>query len=535
MTTGHQATWQQTPGRITVTDGGGAERAGLIARLPRWDPEAASSLDPDAGFRIVIVEEPPSQEVQPPPATAVCIPQERLRAAAAREAAVAHETGRPTVTTPTITGREIRLLAGGRIVAAPGVALTAPEVFVGDSPRFDLLACQLLLADQLEHISATIAVALSAPQLPQPAAVQERLQALRTLAIGARAACDRLPEAAPAAALQTIDRVSDLCVSDGPQEIAAAAYQFYPHTPALAEDVYLLRALVEMPAEAVEVLALQSALASAELPLGEADLTVDRAIAAEQLRFAGIIPEPQRLNAARTALQHFQDRYRRAYLAHHHGYWRTAGALHARLQENARKARALARLNSLTELGPPIGAAALDAYAQLLQDTSVCQLDATLDDELRYEPACPACGLRLVAEPPEDEVLDANSRLESAIHRQLARLSGAAVGQLLQRSGDARIERFLKVVQAAQISSLVDILDDDLIGYLRRFLLEARITTLLEPVLSRVQDGESFDGDAARGTLREVARVIQRALAGKERALPPGRPEGKRTSGRKPG
>src|SRR3990172_5167554 len=154
---------------------------------------------------------------------------------------------------------------------------------------------------------------------------------------------------------------------------------------------------------------MQSFLGADELPPLETDLTVDRAIAAEQLHFAGIVPEPQRLNTARTALQHFQDHYRRAYLAHHHGYWRTADRLHARLQENARKARAPARLNTLTELGPPIGEAALDAHAQLLQDTSGCQLDAALDAELRYESACPACGLRLVAEPPEDEVLDANS------------------------------------------------------------------------------------------------------------------------------
>jgi len=552
MTTQDQAK-AETIHRITITDSAGAERTGVIARLPRWDPEAASSLEPGTDFRIVVLEEPPAQDVHPPAATAVCVP---LRSASGgrqaptiREAAAAYETG-ATATLPPITTPEIRLLASGRILAGPGVALTAQEVFAGDKPRFELLARHLLLAEQLEHISATIAVALAAPHPPQPAGVQERLQQLRALAAGAGAACDGLPEAAPEAALRAVGRVSELCATGDPEGVAAAAHRLYPHIPALAPDVFLLRALVEMPAEALEVLAGQSALAATELPPEETDLCVDKAIAAEQLHFAGIVPEPHRLNTARAALRHFQDRYRQAYLAHHHAYWRTAARLHAGLQEAARNARALARLNTLTELGPPVGEATLEAHAQLLQDVSPCPQDADLDSELRDEPACPACGRRLVDEPPQDEVLDAISRLERAIHRQLARLSGTAVRLLLESSGDARTERFLNVVQAAQLSSLVDILDDDLIGYLRRFLLEARIAALLEPILSRVQEGDRLDEDAARSTLREVARIIQRALATNKsfqgrtlrpgqpegkRALPPGQPEGKRASGRKPG
>ncbi len=375
---------------------------------------------------------------------------------------------------------------------------------------------------------AVLATALAAPALPDTQEPEALLSTLAELLRRARLAATDIRDALPSHVGEALDRVSQLCVGGEPGS-------FYDGPPALAADVYLLRALVEMPAEAVEVLAMQAALATTELPPHESDLAVDRAIAAEQLHFAGIVPEPQRLNTARLALRNFQDRYGQAYLAHHHAYWRTAASLHAHLQETTGKARTLARLNTLTELGPPVGEAALETHKQLLQRVSPCPRDAELDSELRYEPACLSCGLRLGDEPPQDEALDTINRVDRAIHRQLARLSGAAIRPLLERGSDARIGRFLQIVQAAELSSLAEVLDDDLVGYLRRFLLETRINSLLEPVLSRVQGGEPLDGDAARATLREVARVIQRALTGGERALPPGKPEGKRASAPKPG
>jgi hypothetical protein len=89
-----------------------------------------------------------------------------------------------------------------------------------------------------------------------------------------------------------------------------------------------------------------------------------------------------------------------------------------------------------------------------------------------------------------------------------------AVRAILERSSDPRVERFLKVVQAAQITTLTEILDDDLVGYLRRFLLEARISTLLEPILNHVQSCDEDDEPATRDALEKLADVLHRAIRG---------------------
>ena len=111
-------------------------------------------------------------------------------------------------------------------------------------------------------------------------------------------------------------------------------------------------------------------------------------------------------------------------------------------------------------------------------------------------------------------------RIERALARHMARLSSVGVRQVLERSGDARVERFLRVVQAAQLSSLIDVVDDELIGYLRRFLVESRIGALLDPVLANLEEGTAPKAKEAEEALREIVRTLQRAFRASSRALP---------------
>ena len=121
----------------------------------------------------------------------------------------------------------------------------------------------------------------------------------------------------------------------------------------------------------------------------------------------------------------------------------------------------------------------------------------------------------------KEQVDDVLSHIDRACHRQMARLSSSAVQQMLCNSNDARVDQFLKVVQASQLSSLSDILDDDLIGYLRRFLVEGRIETALRPIFDQLQEGVTPKVDEAKTAMREVSHILQRAFQAAQRALPP--------------
>ncbi len=66
-------------------------------------------------------------------------------------------------------------------------------------------------------------------------------------------------------------------------------------------------------------------------------------------------------------------------------------------------------------------------------------------------------------------------------------------------------------------------LDDALTNYLRRFLLEARINAILDPMLEQVERGEMPDEAEARAKLGEMASLIDRATQAGRRGLPPGK------------
>lgn len=66
-------------------------------------------------------------------------------------------------------------------------------------------------------------------------------------------------------------------------------------------------------------------------------------------------------------------------------------------------------------------------------------------------------------------------------------------------------------------------LDDALTNYLRRFLLEARINAILDPMLAQVERGEMPDETEARARLSEMVDMIDRAMQTGQRGLPPGK------------
>ena len=79
----------------------------------------------------------------------------------------------------------------------------------------------------------------------------------------------------------------------------------------------------------------------------------------------------------------------------------------------------------------------------------------------------------------------------------------------------------VQLVQASQARSLADVLDDDLLGFLRRLLAEARVKSLLAPVFAKLQEPiPDLSEEAVEDIAEEVARVIHDAFSTSQQALP---------------
>ncbi len=108
-------------------------------------------------------------------------------------------------------------------------------------------------------------------------------------------------------------------------------------------------------------------------------------------------------------------------------YWQTMSGIQGHLLEAQTRAAALARLNTLTELGSAVGEMALESIDSLALESAGCALSGDLADALAEAPLCPGCGIRLDQQPPLEQAEQALARLDRAVERQISRLSSVAI------------------------------------------------------------------------------------------------------------
>jgi hypothetical protein len=512
--------------RLAVVDVEGREHSGEAIVSEGWHPQLGQLAEDE--FRIVILREAPSESVGPIAAgVAVCVPGEavsggsRLRetttAYRVRERQTPESGERPALSASVMTA-----LASGQLLANPPLEVTPADIFSPReaAPHLGLLAQALLAQRTAEPYIHSLAVALAAPADPAPGVgLTELLPALGQTVTAARDKTPSLQDLLAdmprmASALETLTSLSE---AETAVTFAETASRLHSSPSDLAEAVYLCRALAENPKGATKAAHMRRFLIDAVVPESEPELCVDRTIALEELSFATLVAEPNRWAAIQAAFERFRQCYQGAYLNHHRRYWESTLTLHAQLMDFISHAQALRRLNTLRELGPALGEEALAEYEQLPQRIGACLLSANLERELGEVPRCPACGISLNDEPPWEDVQRVKRRLERALNQQLQRLSSKAVHHILAASGEARVEQFIQLVQASQARSLADVLDDELLGFLRRLLVEARVKSLLAPVFAKLQEPiPDLSEEAVEDIAAEVARVIHHAFTGQQ-------------------
>lgn len=471
---------------LTIADAQGNERTGEVLLADDWHPTLDTTPD-DTAFRIVLLARQPrdaTPEVTSP-AVAVCLPGESRRGRGPiREAGAAYVTGERQQHGETFDITDTWRYARGSILTATTSAPRVDEVFppTASEPRLEVLASTLLEAAEAAAraevagapLLRALASALSAPQ-PLPAQARDTAQALNDLrslvetaeqALAARPAQEEGRQAAD----EAVDRLRRLAAAARPEDISFAAQALYGHPMALAEDVYLARCLSREVDTALELAAMRRYLASAAVPDAMAELETDRRMSLEAASFATLFHAPHRLDDMRATFDVFRKRYRATYAAHHGRYWRSADSSRRALREAAVTAQALERLNTLAELGRPVGEESLSRYRALLSQTEGCAVDEGLEGLLAHRTACPSCRITLIDEPPEADIREALQGISAALARQQSRLSSEAVRQILAASKGERLERFLQVVQASDLTGLANVLDDELLAFIRELL-----------------------------------------------------------------
>jgi hypothetical protein len=203
-----------------------------------------------------------------------------------------------------------------------------------------------------------------------------------------------------------------------------------------------------------------------------------------QIDLVNLASQPNLWGRIWETFEKFKLRYRNEYQKFHRDTNEALGKIQQGLNNIPNQLRALALLNGITELGPAIGKDLEERYAQLQQGLDPCTVTDYLQVTVNAAPVCESCKRAMTYTPPVQTVEKFIHELNQALMEQQRRLAGETIRRVLERGqGDALIQ-FLQVIQAANVTSLVDVLDADIVKIIRDLLRQEQIVTVESPALS---------------------------------------------------
>jgi hypothetical protein len=246
------------------------------------------------------------------------------------------------------------------------------------------------------------------------------------------------------------------------------AYADYRH---LEADLAVLHQMAELGRSTEDILQAQEYLEGAFIPIDRfPDLSIDREALQAALAPASLVESRGRnWSVLVKDISRFKSRYATAYRLNHEDVHNRLPSYHRDLESAQRRLAALELLNTLPELGEPAGEGLAGQLADLDSGPSSCSVPAG-ELDLDGVPWCDSCRLSLERLLPAAPLARLLTIIDINLGRKNGRLSSLMVGRLLRGQEDARMDDFLKIVQASDLSALSNTLTPELLTFLRQML-----------------------------------------------------------------
>ena len=283
---------------------------------------------------------------------------------------------------------------------------------------------------------------------------------------------DRLSELLPGPELEEtsagLARLQRLCGASDFRSLYSEARALDGGPRRLMLDIQVPVRVLRLGESLDEVASVGAYLAGVGSSVG-GQLALDRDALLAEMSPTELVAGPERWPAIMARFREYHARYRRTYTNHHARYQLQASDVASVLDDCRQKLHALSLLNSIGELGDPVGHDLGRRYIDLEPEVKRCPVDTGALD-LEASPLCESCGVALGDLPPRREVGLFASDLERALGEHSRRLGAILVQRILQGRADHRLEALLKIVQASDLSSLSSVLDYELAGFIQEFL-----------------------------------------------------------------
>lgn len=217
------------------------------------------------------------------------------------------------------------------------------------------------------------------------------------------------------------------------------------------------------------------------------------------------------------AFEKWKASYVHSYRKAHRAYYQKLKELETSLEALKPKARALVKMNTISELGPPLptmGGIATD-LATLEKRLYVCP-DAEEAAVEGAEPRCPKCSWTPANQPPVADVAKLSALVASGLADRFQRFKDVAINSILKNAAEkgerSDLTKLLEIVQLANADALAGVLTDDLVDFLRKLLYDENLVQeeiLLGPI---VNDVGAIEEDHIDEAVDKFAKLLTKAV-----------------------
>ena len=199
------------------------------------------------------------------------------------------------------------------------------------------------------------------------------------------------------------------------------------------------------------------------------ELSLERDAVIARLDTEALVDNASLWSGIEDGVSRLRARYAAAYALHHGRHHLEAAGLRHRLDEIRPQVQALSQLNRIAELGEPLGSDLQQSFDGVSASITEC---AVRKDELSLDaaPVCSVCLLGMTDEAPHRDAEKVIGAVEDAFREYNRRLGSEGVRQVLADAGRDQLAKVIGLVHVADPSALANVLDDDVVDFLRGFM-----------------------------------------------------------------
>lgn len=279
--------------------------------------------------------------------------------------------------------------------------------------------------------------------------------------------------------------------------------------------------LKELAASVAQIGEAQRYLGQVSLKDSDRELKAQRMTLLAQIDLASLAAQPHLWGGIWATFEDFKRRYRNEYQKFHRDTNEALLKIRQGLTSIPNQLRALSLLNGITELGPAIGEDLEERFAQLQQGLEPCAVTDYLQVTVDAAPVCETCKREMTYNPPVQLVEKLNRDLDQALIEQQRRLASETIRRVLERGQGDALGQFLQVIQAANLTALVNVLDADIVKIIRELLRQEQIVTVESPAISSLmRKYSSLEEKDIPQAVEDFRELLQKAFEEARRSHP---------------